>query len=239
MMQPQALNGSRVVVFGGSSGIGLAVAAQAKALNASVTLVSRSVDRLRAAANQIGGADTKALDVRDAAVVGDFFADGPAFDHVVVSAAELTVGPLRKQSLADAREAVESKFWGAVNVAHAAKITPGGSLTLVSGMLGCRPSGNATILSAVNAALDTLARALATEMAPVRVNCVSPGRIDSPWWDYLPQDERAQLLARTASALPVKRVGTPEEIAGQIVHIMQNGFMTGSVIQVDGGGSVA
>lgn len=95
------------------------------------------------------------------------------------------------------------------------------------------------MLSAINAALDTLAKALATEMAPVRVNCVSPGRIETPWWDFLPPEERRALFERTAAGLPAKRVGRPEEIAAQIVHIMQNGFMTGSVVLVDGGGSVA
>lgn len=236
-MRP-ALHGSRIAVFGGSSGIGLAVATQAKAQGAALTLLSRSSTRLHAAAAGIGGAAIRPLDIRDADGVEQFFRECEAFDHVVVSAAELTVGPLRARGLDEARNAVDSKFWGTVHVAHAARIVPGGSLTLVSGMLGCRPSGNATILSTVNAAIDALARALATEMAPIRVNCVSPGRIDSPWWDYLDPAEREQLLARTASALPVRRVGTPDEIAGQIIHVMQNGFMTGSVIQVDGGGSV-
>jgi NAD(P)-dependent dehydrogenase (short-subunit alcohol dehydrogenase family) len=239
MTFPLSLQNKRVAVFGGSSGIGLAVAAQAKAQGSTLTLVSRNPDRLGEAQRQIGGAETVALDIRRERAVAEFFAGRAAFDHVVVSAAELTVGALRKQSLAEAREAVESKFWGAVNVAHAANIAADGSLTLVSGMLGCRPSGNATILSAVNAALDTLARALATEMAPIRVNCISPGRIDSPWWDYLSPQDRESLLLRTASALPLKRVGAPVEIAGQIIHAMQNGFMTGSVIQIDGGGSVA
>jgi NAD(P)-dependent dehydrogenase (short-subunit alcohol dehydrogenase family) len=106
-------------------------------------------------------------------------------------------------------------------------------------MIGTRPSGAATMLSAINAAIDTLAKALATEMAPVRVNCVSPGRIETPWWDFLPPAERQALFDRTAATLPLKRIGRPEEIAGQIIHLMQNGFMTGSVVLVDGGGSVS
>ena len=133
---------------------------------------------------------------------------------------------------------MESKLWGAIHVAHAARIREGGSLTLVSGMLGIRPSGGATILSVINAAIDTLAKALATEMAPIRVNCVSPGRLDTPWWDHLSDEDKRALLDRTAADLPVKRVGRADEIASQIVHVMENGFMTGSVILVDGGGSV-
>lgn len=228
-----------VAVFGGSSGIGLATAKAAQALGARVTIVSRSEKRLAEAALAIGAAGTQAVDIRDAAAVAAFFDGRPAFDHVVVSAADLSVGPLRRRSLADERAAMDSKFWGAVNVAHAARIADGGSLTLVSGMIGTRPSGAATMLSAINAAIDTLAKALASEMAPVRVNCVSPGRIETPWWDYLPPEQRRALFEKTSAATPLKRVGRPEEIAAQIVHLMQNGFMTGSVVLVDGGGSVA
>jgi NAD(P)-dependent dehydrogenase (short-subunit alcohol dehydrogenase family) len=233
------LSDRTVAVFGGSSGIGLAAAQAARALGARITIASRTEARLREAARRIGQAETAAIDIRDAAAVKRFFDVRDPFDHVVVSAAELAVGPLRKRSLADERAAMDSKFWGAVNVAHAARIRPGGSLTLVSGMIGTRPTGAATMLSAINAAVDALAKALATEMAPVRVNCVSPGRIETPWWDFLPPADRQALFDRTASGLPLKRIGRPEEVAAQIVHLMQNGFMTGSIVLVDGGGAVA
>ncbi|BCH21269.1 short-chain dehydrogenase/reductase [Mesorhizobium sp. L-8-10] len=238
-MNPAPLSGQTAAVFGGSSGIGLATAEAARALGAEVTIASRTEARLREAAARIGEAETAALDIRDAEAVRRFFDQRDPFNHVVVSAAELGVGPLRKRSLAEERAAFDSKFWGAVNVAHAARIRPEGSLTLVSGMIGVRPTGGATVLSAINAAIDALSKALATEMAPVRVNCVSPGRIETPWWDFLPAAERQALFDRTASGLPLKRIGRPEEIAAQIVHLMQNGFMTGAVVLVDGGGSVA
>lgn len=233
------LDGQSVAIFGGSSGIGFATAKAALALGARISLVSRNPERLARASASLGGAATAAIDVRDAAAVKSFFDVRDPFDHVVVSAAELSVGPLRARTLAESHAAMDSKFWGAVNVAHAARIRTGGSLTLVSGMIGTRPTGAATILSAINAAIDTLAKALATEMSPVRVNCVSPGRIDTPWWDHLPEEQRLALFERTAAGLPLKRVGKPEEIAAQIVHLMRNGFMTGSVVLVDGGGSVA
>jgi NAD(P)-dependent dehydrogenase (short-subunit alcohol dehydrogenase family) len=233
------LAGQSVAIFGGSSGIGLATAKAASTNGARISLVSRNPGRLEQARTALGDAETAAVDVRDAAAVKSFFDGRDPFDHVVVTAAELVVGPLRTRPLDEARAAMESKFWGAVNVAHAARIRPGGSLTLVSGMIGTRPTGAATLLSAINAAIDTLAKALATEMAPVRVNCVSPGRIETPWWDYLPEEQRLALFERTAAGLPLKRIGRPEEIAAQIVHLMQNGFMTGSVILIDGGGSVA
>lgn len=237
-MTTAPLAGQTVAVFGGSSGIGLATAEAAQALGAKVTIASRTEARLREAASRLGGAEVAALDIRDADAVRRFFDEREPFHHVVVSAAELAVGPLRKRSLDEERAAVDSKFWGAANVAHAARIRSDGSLTLVSGMIGVRPTGGATILSAINAAIDALAKALATEMAPVRVNCVSPGRIETPWWDFLPADERQALFDRTAAGLPLKRIGRPQEIAAQIVHLMQNGFMTGSVVLVDGGGAL-
>lgn len=237
-MSAQPLADQTVAVFGGSSGIGFATAQVAQALGARIVLVSRTQHRLDRARAVLGDAETRALDLRDALAVRAFFDAREPFHHVVVSAADLSVGPLRQRSLADERAAMDSKFWGAVNVAHAARIVAGGSLTLVSGMIGTRPTGAATMLSAINAAIDTLAKALATEMAPVRVNCVSPGRIETPWWDYLPLDQRLALFDKTAAATPLRRIGRPEEVAAQIVHLMQNGFMTGSVVLVDGGGSV-
>lgn len=238
-MNDAALAGARVAVFGGSSGIGFAAAAAAASQGANVTIVSRNPERLSAALAKLANATAASVDARDAQAVAAFFAGREAFEHVVVSAAEAQAGPLRQRDLAEARAAIESKFWAAVNVAHAARIVPGGSLTLVSGMLGSRPSGGATMLSAINAAIDNLARALATEMAPIRVNCVSPGRIDTAWWDFLPADQRKALLDRTAATLPVKRIGRAEDIARQILAFMTNGFMTGSVVLVDGGGAVA
>jgi NAD(P)-dependent dehydrogenase (short-subunit alcohol dehydrogenase family) len=229
------LMGSRVVVFGGSSGIGLSTARFAFEHGAAVTIASRTQARLEAARTQLGNVEIVALDLIDPRAPADFFEARAAFDHVVVSAADLSVGPLRAQALAEARRTMESKFWSATHVAHAARINPGGTLTFVSGMLGQRPSENASMLSAVNAALDALAQALALELAPIRVNCVSPGRVDTPWWNYLGEQARKELFDRTASTLPVGRIGKPEAIAQQIIQFMLNDFITGSVVQVDGG----
>ena len=234
-MMPSSLRGSRVAVMGGSSGIGLSVARLALGMGAETVIASRAQSRLEAARAQLGEVEIASVDLADCAAVESFFAQRPPFDHLVVTAADLRAGPLRGQSQIEARRTMETKFWGAVNVAYSARIEAGGSLTLVSGMLGQRPNGGATLLSAVNAALDALSQALALELAPIRVNCVSPGRIDTEWWDYLGDQGRRELLDRTAEKLPVKRIGRPENVAQQVIQFMLNDFITGSVVQVDGG----
>jgi NAD(P)-dependent dehydrogenase (short-subunit alcohol dehydrogenase family) len=130
---------------------------------------------------------------------------------------------------------MNSKFWGAYRVARAARIAPKGSLTLVSGYLSIRPRKGAAIQSAINAAVEGLARGLALELAPVRVNTVSPGLVDTPLLDRF-GDAKQGMLAQAASGLPVGMVGEPEHIARQIIACMTNAYMTGSTIYLDGGG---
>jgi NAD(P)-dependent dehydrogenase (short-subunit alcohol dehydrogenase family) len=231
------LQGKSVVVVGGSSGIGLATAMLAKAQGATVTIASRSAERLRAAAAQCGARAIEA-DVTSDASVGALFKACGRVDHVVVTAAQLRSGPFKTSSIDDARATMESKFWGAWRVARAADIAPGGSLTLVSGFLSVRPRAGAAIVGAANGALESLAKSLALELAPVRVNAVSPGIIDTPIRAAMPEEARRKMLEQTAAALPVKRVGTGEDVARQILAFMTIGFATGSVVYLDGGGSI-
>lgn len=227
--------GHRVLVIGGSGGIGRALAALCVASGAHVSLASRSIDRLREAQLATGAHEVIVCDARARGDVEALFAQRDSFDHIVVTAAELDIGPLRAQTPAQVDDALTSKFLSAVHVAQLCRIVEGGSLTLVSGMLGVRPSGKATLLSAINAALNALAKGLALEMAPTRVNCISPGRVDSSWWDKTPADVKARIFHETGSRLPVGRVGKPEEIAAMIHAVIANPFMSGAVIQVDGG----
>jgi NAD(P)-dependent dehydrogenase (short-subunit alcohol dehydrogenase family) len=134
---------------------------------------------------------------------------------------------------------MEGKFWGAWRVARCAEIRAGGSLTLVSGYLSIRPRLNAAIVGAANGALESLARTLALELAPVRVNAVSPGTIDTPIRATMPEEARRDLLAKTAAVLPVGRVGTGEDIARQILAFMTIGFATGSIVYLDGGALIS
>ena len=164
------LRNARVLILGGSSGIGLAAAAAAAGAGASVTIASRSQPKLEAALERLGrNARAVVLDTGNEAAIDRFFADEKPWDHIVISAAQTPSGPVRTLDLADAKRAMESKFWGAYRVGRAAKIAEGGSLTFVSGFLSVRPSASSVLQGAINAALEALARGLALELAPVRV----------------------------------------------------------------------
>jgi NAD(P)-dependent dehydrogenase (short-subunit alcohol dehydrogenase family) len=232
------LAGKKVVVVGGSSGIGLATAEMAKAQGAEVIVASRSADKVKAAAAKVGGTGIVCDVTNDDSVVNLFKTTG-AVDHVVVSAAQLKSGPFKTVSMDDVRSTLEGKFWGAWRVARAAEIKAGGSLTLVSGFLSIRPRPNSAIVGASNGALESLARALALELAPVRVNCVSPGIIDTPIRAGMPEAARKDMLAKIAGSLPVGRVGLGDDIAVQILAFMANGFATGAIVYVDGGALIA
>ncbi|WP_322013870.1 SDR family oxidoreductase [Paraburkholderia sp. J12] len=235
-----AIAGQRLLVIGGSSGIGLATARRAAAEGAQVTIASRSGERLRSAlADLPEGVRAAQLDVLDEAAVERYFDDEAEWDHVVVSGAETPMGAVRVLPLDAAELAMRSKFWGAYFVARAAKIPRHGSLTLVSGILSTRPRPATGLQSAINAALESLGRGLALELAPVRVNTVSPGIIATPLWDAMDPAEREAMYARQTHRLPVGRVGTPEDVAAAILFVSSNGFATGTTVHVDGGGLVA
>jgi NAD(P)-dependent dehydrogenase (short-subunit alcohol dehydrogenase family) len=232
-----SLAGKKVVVVGGSSGIGLATAELAKKEGADVVIASRNAQRLKSAADKIGATDI-AADVTSDESIADLFRKCGLVDHVVVTAAQLRTGPFKTVAMDDVRATMESKFWGAWRVARFAEIRPGGSLTLVSGYLSTRPRPGAAIVGAVNGALESLTKSLALELAPIRVNAVSPGTIDTPIRASMPEAARRDMLAKTAASLPVGRVGESEDIAQQILTFMALGFATGSVVYIDGGALV-
>lgn len=239
-MNTQAFEGSRVLVVGGSSGIGAAVAQAFHDQGADVTIASRNVAKLEAVAQRIGaGVHGAALDFTDDANVEEFFANAPEYDHVVVTAGETPTGPARALKLDDAYAAMNSKFWGAYRVARAVRIREGGSLTLVSGFLSVRPSKTSVLQGAINAALEAVARGLALELAPVRVNTVSPGLIATPLWSKLEADAREKMYEGAAARLPARRVGQPEDVARAVLYLASTRYATGSTVLVDGGGAIA
>jgi NAD(P)-dependent dehydrogenase (short-subunit alcohol dehydrogenase family) len=232
------LAGKSVVVVGGSSGIGLSTAELAKKQGAEVVIASRSAEKLKAASDRLGVKGI-AADVTSDESVASLFKRCGAVDHVVVTAAQLKSGPFKSVSTDDVRSTMESKFWGAWRCARFAEIKAGGSLTLISGFLSIRPRPNSAIVGAANGALESLTRSLALDLAPVRVNCVSPGIIDTPIRAAMPEAARRDMLEKTAATLPVRRVGLGEDIAKQVLALMDNGFATGSIVYLDGGGLLA
>lgn len=235
-----SFNGNAVLVVGGSSGIGAAAAQAFAQRGARVTIASRDARKGEAVAAAIGrGTRFAPLDITRTDEVDAFCARADRFDHVVISAAQTATGPVRSLAFDAAQAAMDSKFWGAYRIARAIDIVPGGSLTFVSGFLGVRPSASSVLQGAINAALDALARGLALELAPVRVNTVSPGLIATPLWDKLATDARDAMFAGAAQRLPARRVGRPEDVANAIVYLAATPYSTGSTVLVDGGGAIA
>ncbi|WP_431208992.1 SDR family oxidoreductase [Burkholderia cepacia] len=234
------LDDQRVLVIGGSSGIGEATARAFAEAGATVTIASRDAARLAASKDRIGyGVSTGVMDITDDASVRAFVDSAGEFDHVVVSAAQTATGPVRGLALDDAYAAMDSKFWGAYRVARAVRIRQGGSLTFVSGFLSVRPSKNSVLQGAINAALESLARGLALELAPVRVNTVSPGLIATPLWSKIDAEARDRMYEGAAARLPAGRVGQPEDVANAVLYLASTPYATGSTVLVDGGGAIA
>lgn len=216
------LKNHSVLVVGASGGIG---SATAEAFSAAGAEVSRP-DRAR-------------LDITDDASVAAFFAGSAPYDHVVVAAARTRAGPVSALTLDEAQAAMNSKFFGAYRVAKAARVNDGGSITFVSGFLSHRPSASSVLQGAINAALEAFGRGLALERAPVRVNTVSPGLVDTPLYAGMADADREAMFAKAASRLPAGRVGRPEDIASAILFVAANPFVTGSTVTVDGGGTIS
>ncbi len=234
------MNTERFVIVGGSSGIGLGLARAALDASAEVLLVGRSADKLRQAADQLdapGRVQTQAADTTVEEEVRQLFEHCGEFDHLVSTAADVRYGPLREMPLEDARRSIDSKLLSAILlVKHgAAKIRRGGSVTFTSGIASQRPGPGGAVVAAVNGALDALARALALELAPVRVNTVSPGWVDTPIWARLAGDAKQERFARMAERLPVGRIGAVSDIAQAMLALARNGYITGTTLQVNGG----
>jgi len=235
-----SLEAQSVVIIGGSSGMGLAIAKEAVDAGADVTIAGRSQAKLDQARQAIAGdVATCTVDLSDEQSVKRLFSQIGSLDHLVVTGSSVKTGPLRELPLADARASMDNKFWGQYLAARYAQIRPKGSITLFSGILSRRPSAGLAGLAAINAAVEALGRALAVELAPIRVNVVSPGLTDTPAYAGMPDDARRGMFAGAAKRLLVGRIGRPEDIASLVLELMCNSFMTGVVVDVDGGGLLA
>jgi NAD(P)-dependent dehydrogenase (short-subunit alcohol dehydrogenase family) len=234
------LHNQLVVLLGGTSGIGFAAAQAALAAGASVVVASSSRQRVTEALAVLGGrAEGHALDVADEAAVQALFARIGSFDHLVYSAGDaLQIGPLAETAIDAVRKAFEVRVFGAIAaVKHAAPhLRPGGSVVLTGGVASLRPQTGWTSAAAICGAMEAIARALAVELAPIRVNLVSPGFVRTPLWAGIPEAEREAMYAEKGAALLVGRVGEPEEVARSYLHLMTNRYCTGQTVVVDGGG---
>ena len=237
------LEGARVLVVGGSSGIGFAVARAALAQGARVTIASSSADKVQSALARLGGGNGVCLNVSDESAVQSYFASSGLFDHIAFTAGDW--GRVRRAAFADidlaaAATLFEVRFWGALAVAkHSAKcVKPGGSITLTNGMSAHRPERGSAVATGMAGAVEHLVLGLAVELAPIRVNGVCPGAIRTEVWDQLPDNLRQGQEARLVSQL-VPRVGEPEEAAEAYLYLMRGTYTTGQILRVDGGWSLS
>lgn len=236
------LQGKRIVVFGGSSGIGFAVAQAVAEAGAEPVIASSSKERVARAVERIGGAATgHAVDVLDPDGVRTMFTDVGAFDHLVYTAGDTPrTAPVRALDLVQARGALDVRFWGCYNVVHESLVAlnPTGSIVLSSGGAAVRPNPGWALAAAATGAAEAFARALALELAPIRVNVVRPGVVRTEMWSILPEQQREHLLTEHAAKLPVRYIPEPAEVAKAYLFAMEAGYSTGSVIEVDGGASL-
>lgn len=237
------LDGRRVLVMGGGSGIGAATAARFADAGAEVVITGRTLDKLDATAERIGGkVTTRQLDATSVDALRDFFADGATYDHLVLCVStSLGAGPVATLDLGELRAAFDGKFWAHVQTLQAAlpRLRQGGSVTFVSAASARAAMPGTAGLAAINGALEAIVPPLAAELAPVRVNAVSPGVIDTPWWSGLPDDQRAELFRQYSGLIPAGRVGRPEEVADAVMAMATNDYVTGSVLVCAGGAQLA
>ena len=227
-----------VVILGGSSGMGLATAKAAKADGARVVIAGRSRERLQAARAVLGdGVRTVALDVGDEMGTRALFSELGPVDHVFITAGAVLFDPKLAPDAASVRPALDTRFWGAFNAAKfaAANMSTGGSITFTSGTAAMRPIRGASVAGASCGAVEAFARSLAVDLAPIRVNTIQPGLIDTPFLDTL-GERRSAIIAEYSRRLPVGRVGRTEDVANAVLFLMKNGFVTGITLTVDGGG---
>ena len=235
--EPELL-GQTVVLIGGSAGIGLETARRARTEGANVVLTGRNPDRLKDAAAEVGAQHTAAFDANDSDALHDFFEDlASPIDHVLVTAGGPRYVPLLEMDAADVREALSAHVVLGLEVARSAraKMPPGGSLTLMGGTGGRRIDHRLGIVSAATAVLPPFTAALALELAPIRVNLIAAGFVDTPLSASLLGDQLDNRRNELRTTLPIGRVVGPQDVAALAIHLMANPALTGATYDIDGG----
>ncbi len=233
---------TNVLIVGGGSGMGQALAKRCLDAGAKVIIAGRNEDKLKRACEELqtpAALDSITVDISQENQVANLFERIGRLDHVVSTAADIdgAYELLPALNLKAAQRVVESKFYGPLLLAKYATpmLSAGGSIAFTSGIAAYRPAARGSVVAAVNAALEGLVRALAIELAPIRVNAVPPGWVDTPIWSFVAGDKKNDTLRAMAERLPVGRVGRPDDIADAIGFLMGNTFTTGTILHVEGG----
>lgn len=232
------LSGKTILIVGGTSGIGLAAAIQAKSFGAKVIVVGFDAERAKEAAEQHGFSGWRVADVTKRETIESALADIEHVDHLVLLAGSFVIGKVLEADVDHLRRAFEERIWAAIYTLRALgdRLAGDGSVTFISGALGDRPNAYGTaVLAAASAAMEALARGLALELAPRRVNTLSPGPIDTPLLGKALGDGRDAFVEALKATLPLHRLGSAEEAGAAIVFLMANGWMNGATLNLDGG----
>jgi NAD(P)-dependent dehydrogenase (short-subunit alcohol dehydrogenase family) len=227
----------RVVIMGGTSGIGLAAAERLYGDGDEVIVTGRDPEKLAAVKDRVTAAEQ--LDGTVERDVAAFFDRTGAMDHLVLafSPGHIGLGPLRDTGMADFRAAFDGKLFPYLLALQYAPVT--GSVTFISAASARAAIPGSTALAAVNGAIERMVSPLAAELAPLRVNAVSPGVVDTPWWSFLPDEQKESQFATAADSVPLKRVGLPADVADAVRYLLGATYVTGTILPVDGGFTVA
>ncbi|MEV4253515.1 SDR family oxidoreductase [Spirillospora sp. NPDC049652] len=229
----------RVVIMGGTSGIGRAAAERLAARGAEVIVTGRDPERLAELKATVSAAEQ--VDGTDEAQVREFFERTGEFDHLVLafSPGGLAVGPVAEVGADAVRRMFEGKLFAYLSVIRLAAGRVKGSITVLSAASARAANPGTAVLAAVNGAIERMVPPLAAELSPVRVNAVAPGLIDTPWWSFIAEDERSATFGRFTAALPVPRAGQADEVADAIAYLVSADYVTGTILPVDGGATIS
>ena len=238
-----SFDGQRVVIIGASAGIGEAAAKAFAAQGAAVTITGRSRERLDLAAQRIDcPVQVAEVDATSRRALDSFFAATGTVDHLVLTASPGAVGvsPIASLDEAALRKAFDGKFFAHVNAIQAAlpRLRSDGSVTMVTAASARAAFPGTAGIAAANGALETMVAPLAVELAPLRVNAVSPGVIDTHWWSAMPEEQRRAYFDSVAAVSPVRRVGKPDDVAVAIVYLAGADFVTGTILECTGGSNL-